>query len=63
MIESDFFAWPAEFGGAAWLRDLAARVMRFDWSVAETDIARILYEAVIPPDDRRRLGEYYSRTG
>ena len=60
VVESDFFTWPAEVEGGAWLRGLARRAARFDWRKAESDVARILYETVIPADDRRRLGEYYT---
>ena len=60
MVESDFFTWPAEVGGDEWIRDLAKRISWFNWNEAESDIARILYESVIPADDRRRLGEYYT---
>ena len=52
--------WPAEVGGDAWLRAITRRIARFEWASAEYDVARILYEAVIPTDDRRRLGEYYT---
>ncbi len=60
VVESDFFAWPAEAEGASWLAGLAARVARFRWADAEYDVARILYQSVIPAGDRRRLGEYYT---
>ena len=60
IIESDFFAWPDEVGGHDLLKALARRVARFDWQNAPPDIAAILYEAVIPPDERRTLGEYYT---
>lgn len=65
VVESDFFTWPAEewpaeAGGDDWIRDLAKRIGWFNWNEAESDIARILYESVIPADDRRRLGEYYT---
>ena len=60
VVESDFFAWPTEVGGLPILRTLARRVARFDWKAAPTDIAAILYETVIPPDERRQLGEYYT---
>ena len=65
VVESDFFTWPAEegpaeAGGDDWIRDLAKRIGWFEWNEAESDIARILYESVIPADDRRRLGEYYT---
>ena len=60
VVESDFFTWPLEVGGEQWLRDLARRVSRFDWPSADSDIARILYESVIPADERHRLGEYYT---
>ena len=60
VVESDFFAWPVEVGGLPLLRTLARRVARFDWQKAPTDVAAILYETVIPPDERRQLGEYYT---
>ena len=60
VVESDFFAWPAEVDGLSLLRTLARRVAKFDWSQAPNDIAAILYETVIPPDERRQLGEYYT---
>ncbi len=60
IIESDFFAWPAEVGGQPLIKTIARRVARFNWKEAPADIAATLYEAVIPPDERRRLGEYYT---
>ncbi len=60
IVESDFFAWPAEVGGLPLLRTLAHRVSRFDWREAPNDVAAILYETFIPPDERRQLGEYYT---
>ncbi len=60
VLESDFFAWPVEVGGNPLLRTLARRVARFQWADAPPDTAAILYETVIPPDERRQLGEYYT---
>ena len=61
IVESDFFTWPVEVaGGAGFIRQLAARVSRFDWRDAPADIAAILYQTVIPADERRQLGEYYT---
>ena len=60
VVESDFFAWPTEVGGLPLLKTLAHRVARFDWQQAPNDVAAILYETVIPPDERRQLGEYYT---
>ena len=60
IVESDFFAWPDEVGGHALIRALARRVARFDWPNAPPNIAAILYETVIPPEERRTLGEYYT---
>ena len=62
IVESDFFAWPAEVGGLQLVRAIAHRVSRFDWGSddAPTDTAAILYESIIPPDERRELGEYYT---
>ena len=62
VVESDFFAWPAEVGGLPLLRAIARRVARFDWQAGDipNDIASILYETVIPAEERRTLGEYYT---
>ena len=60
VVESDFFAWPTEVGGLPLLSTLARRIARFDWQKAPNDVAAILYETVIPPDERRQLGEYYT---
>ena len=60
VVESDFLAWPAEVGGLPLLRTIARRVARFDWRNAPADIAPILYESVIPAEERRQLGEYYT---
>ena len=60
VVESDFFAWPTEVGGPPFLRTLGRRIARFDWQQAPNDVAAILYETVIPPDERRQLGEYYT---
>ena len=42
------------------IRALARRIARFDWTNAPPNIAAILYETVIPPEERRTLGEYYT---
>ena len=60
VVESDFFAWPAEADDEGWLASLAERVARFEWGEAGYDVVRILYQSVIPAEDRRRLGEYYT---
>ena len=60
VLESDFFAWPNEVGGIPLLKTLARRVARFNWSEAPPDTAAILYETVIPAEERRQLGEYYT---
>ena len=60
VLEADFFAWPNEVDGIPLLRTLARRVARFDWTRAPADTAATLYETVIPADERRQLGEYYT---
>ena len=61
IVESDFFAWPTEVAdGLPLVRTLARRIARFAWDKAPADIGAILYETVIPPDERRQLGEYYT---
>ena len=60
VVESDFFAWPIEVGAMSLVRTIARRVARFDWSAPPTDIAANLYQTVIPANERRQLGEYYT---
>ena len=61
VVESDFFAWPTEVeGGLPLIKTLARRVAKFDWQKSPNDVAAILYETIIPPDERRQLGEYYT---
>ena len=60
VLESDFFAWPNEVGGNPLLQTLARRVARFNWAGAAPDTAANLYETIIPAEERRQLGEYYT---
>ena len=62
VVESDFFTWPAEeqVGGLPLMQTLARRIARFDWNTAPADVAATLYETVIPAEERRQLGEYYT---
>ena len=60
VVESDFFAWPVEVGATPLIRTIARRVARFDWSAPPSDIAATLYQTVIPAQERRQLGEYYT---
>ena len=61
VVESDFFSWPSEIGGQPIIIALAERISRFNWQGNfPNDIASILYQCVIPADERRQLGEYYT---
>ncbi len=60
VLESDFFSWPTEVGGDSLLRTMARRLARFNWVEVPPDTAAILYETVIPPEERQQLGEYYT---
>ena len=60
VIETDFFSWPIEVGATSLIRTIARRVSRFDWSAPPSDIAATLYQTVIPAQERRDLGEYYT---
>lgn len=61
VVEEDFFDWIVEVeGGDAFVRTLARRLARFEWADVEHDVMKVLYESVIAPDTRHRLGEYYT---
>lgn len=61
VVESDFFDWPTEVeGGTEFIRSLALRLSRFNWTHPEHDVLKHLYEAIISRRTRASLGEYYT---
>ena len=61
VVEPDFFDWIVEVeGGSTFVRTLARRLSRFDWSAVDQDVLKVLYESVIGAETRKRLGEYYT---
>jgi hypothetical protein len=61
VVEADFFDWPAATPtGVPIIRGIARRLARFDWAAVDHDVLKALYESVIDPDTRHRLGEYYT---
>ena len=61
VVEEDFFDWIAEVPeGERFIRRLSAELAQFDWSTVEHDVLKDLYEAVIPTQIRKELGEYYT---
>lgn len=60
VIESDLFQWPGEIGQTEYVRYIARKVAQFDWSHRAAELAAILYQNTITPEERRRMGEYYT---
>lgn len=61
VVEPDFFDWPAAVdGGDAIVSDMIRDLRQFDWSDVQHDVLKHLYEAVITPETRKSLGEYYT---
>lgn len=61
VVEADFFDWPLQLpGGEQFVRSLADRISRFDWSNVQHDVLKHLYESVISAQTREALGEYYT---
>lgn len=61
VVEADFFDWPNEVaGGSDFIRSLAHRLSKFDWSGVDHDVLKHLYESVISVESRKSLGEYYT---
>jgi SAM-dependent methyltransferase len=61
VVEEDFFDWVIEVpGGDSFVRTLARRLTRFDWSNVDHDVLKVFYESVIGTETRKRLGEYYT---
>jgi len=61
VVESDFFDWPAEVdGGDAIIADIVRELAQFDWTQIDHDVLKHLYESIISPERRKKLGEYYT---
>ena len=60
VIESDLFQWPGETGQTEYVRYIARKVAQFDWTHRADELASILYQNTITPEERRRMGEYYT---
>jgi hypothetical protein len=61
VVEDDFFDWVLEVpGGKSFIRTMARRLARFDWTKVDHDVLKVLYESVIGAETRRSLGEYYT---
>lgn len=61
VVEADFFDWVIEVdAGEQFIKTLARRLMRFDWSLVREDVLKVLYESVIGAETRKKLGEYYT---
>jgi hypothetical protein len=61
MGEAGFFDWVLDVpGGDAIVSGLARRLSVFTWSGIDHDILKALYQSVISPEVRHRLGEYYT---
>lgn len=60
VIESDLFQWPAEIGATQYIRNIARKVAQFDWQKRPDELAAILYQNTITPEERRKMGEYYT---
>ncbi len=60
VIESDLFQWPTEIGATQYIRSIARKVAQFDWSKRPDELAAILYQNTITPEERRKMGEYYT---
>lgn len=60
-VESDFFDWMvATPAGCALVGKIMAHVRRFRLREVESDVLKILYEALIDATERHGLGEYYT---
>ena len=56
-----FISWIADApGGVQWVRNLFEIVNRYDWGSREADVLRNVYMAIVPEDDRKLYGEYYT---
>jgi len=60
-VESDFFDWVvADAEGEALVRRIMAHIRRFRLTEVQSDVLKVLYEALIDRAERHGLGEYYT---
>jgi hypothetical protein len=59
--QAGFFDWVLDspLGGDV-VSDTARRVASFEWTDVDHDVLKALYQSVIAPEVRKRLGEYYT---
>jgi N-6 DNA Methylase len=59
--QAGFFDWVLDSAeGGDVVSDIARRVGSFEWQDVDHDVLKALYQSVIPPEVRKRLGEYYT---
>jgi hypothetical protein len=59
--EAGFFDWVLDApGGEGIVVDIARRLAVFAWTGVDHDVLKALYQSVISPETRHRLGEYYT---
>ncbi|HUC37443.1 MAG TPA: N-6 DNA methylase [Acidimicrobiales bacterium] len=59
--QAGFFDWPLDSpAGGEVVSDVARRLASFSWAYVDHDVLKVLYQSVISPDVRHRLGEYYT---
>ena len=68
-MDEGFAAWPFAPGadgqpthqpGADWARRVFAVADRYDWRARSRDVLRALYQDMVPPEQRRAFGEFYT---
>ena len=58
--EAGFFDWMLNVGGEEVVTDIERRVACFEWTATDHDVLKALYQSVLSPEVRHRLGEYYT---
>jgi hypothetical protein len=59
--QAGFFDWVLDGeNGDEIVADITRRVASFDWTDVDHDVLKALYQSVIAPEVRKRLGEYYT---
>jgi len=60
-LKDGFVSWVLESeAGREWARGMFEEAFRYDWRSRKTDVLRRFYEHVIPKEDRKAYGEYYT---
>ena len=61
LLKNSYASWVGDSAAASdWLQSLVEKVESYNWRARPVDVLRKLYQDIIPKEDRKLYGEYYT---